>query len=230
MTFPQHVAIIMDGNGRWGLKKKKSRNYGHKKGLETVEKIIEAAIYKKIKYLTLFVFSTENWKRPVKEVNYLIRLLNKYIDKEISNLLKKNIKINVIGDISPFPTVLKNKIKKISSLSKTNNKIQINMALNYGSRQEIVKAINSLNKNNLKINEKNINKFLYTHDVPEPEILIRTGNTKRISNFLTWQIIYSEIFFVKKMWPDFSKNDFYKIIENYKKIERKFGGLSERTK
>ncbi len=213
-----------------GIKKKKSRNYGHKKGLETVEKIIEAAVYKKIKYLTLFVFSTENWKRPVKEVNYLIRLLNKYIDKEISNLLKKNIKINVIGDISPFPNILKNKIKKISSLSKTNNKIQINMALNYGSRQEIIKAINSLNKNNLKINEKNINKFLYTHDVPEPEILIRTGNTKRISNFLTWQIIYSEIFFVKKMWPDFSKNDFYKIIENYKKIERKFGGLSERTK
>ena len=230
MTFPEHVAIIMDGNGRWGLKKKKSRNYGHKKGLETVEKIIEAAVYKKIKYLTLFVFSTENWKRPVKEVNYLIRLLNKYIDKEISNLLKKNIKINVIGDISPFPNILKNKIKKISSLSKTNNKIQINMALNYGSRQEIIRAINSLNKNNLKINEKNINKFLYTHDVPEPEILIRTGNTKRISNFLTWQIIYSEIFFVKKMWPDFSKNDFYKIIENYKKIERKFGGLSERIK
>ena len=220
----------MDGNGRWGLKKKKSRNYGHKKGLETVEKIIEAAVYKKIKYLTLFVFSTENWKRPNKEVNYLISLLNKYIDKEISNLLKKNIKINVIGDISPFPNILKNKLKKISSLSKTNNKIQINMALNYGSRQEIIKAINSLNKNNLKINEKNINKFLYTHDVPEPEILIRTGNTKRISNFLTWQIIYSEIFFVKKMWPDFSKNDFYKIIENYKKIERKFGGLSERTK
>ena len=230
MTFPEHVAIIMDGNGRWGLRKKKSRNYGHKKGLETVEKIIEAAVYKKIKYLTLFVFSTENWKRPVKEVNYLIRLLNKYIDKEISNLLKKNIKINVIGDISPFPNILKNKIKKIASLSKNNNKIQINMALNYGSRQEIIKAINSLNKNNLKINEKNINKFLYTHDVPEPEILIRTGNTKRISNFLTWQIIYSEIFFVKKMWPDFSKNDFYKIIENYKKIERKFGGLSERAK
>ena len=230
MTFPEHVAIIMDGNGRWGLKKKKSRNYGHKKGLETVEKIIEAAVYKKIKYLTLFVFSTENWKRPIKEVNYLISLLNKYIDKEISNLLKKNIKINVIGDISPFPNILKNKLKKISSLSKTNNKIQINMALNYGSRQEIIKAINSLNKNNLKINEKNINKFLYTHDVPEPEILIRTGNTKRISNFLTWQIIYSEIFFVKKMWPDFSKNDFYKIIENYKKIERKFGGLSERIK
>ena len=230
MTFPEHVAIIMDGNGRWGLKKKKSRNYGHKKGLETVEKIIEAAVYKKIKYLTLFVFSTENWKRPVKEVNYLIRLLNKYLDKEISNLLKKNIKINVIGDISPFPNILKNKLKKISSLSKTNNKIQINMALNYGSRQEIIKSINSLNKKNLKINEKNINKFLYTHDVPEPEILIRTGNTKRISNFLTWQIIYSEIFFVKKMWPDFSKNDFYKIIENYKKIERKFGGLSERTK
>ena len=136
----------------------------------------------------------------------------------------------MIGDISPFPNILKNKLKKISSLSKTNNKIQINMALNYGSRQEIIKAINSLNKNNLKINEKNINKFLYTHDVPEPDILIRTGNTKRISNFLTWQIIYSEIFFVKKMWPDFSKNDFYKIIENYKKIERKFGGLSERTK
>ncbi len=230
MNSPIHVAIIMDGNGRWGLKKKKSRNYGHKKGLETVEKIISAAIYKKIKYLTLFVFSTENWKRPKGEIKFLFKLLGNYIDQEINNLLKKNIKIKIIGNVKPFPKLLKSKLKYVERLTKLNNKIQINMALNYGSKKEIVLAANKAMKKLKKINEKNINKFLYTNNIPDPEILIRTGNTNRISNFLIWQSIYSEIFFEKKMWPEFTKKDFFRIINKFNLINRNFGGLNDRTK
>ena len=228
MTSPKHVAIIMDGNGRWGLKKKNSRTYGHKKGISVVEEIIKAAIQKQIIYLTLFVFSTENWKRPSTEINYLFNLLSSYIDSETKNLLKNNIKIKILGNINSFPKKLKLKLKKIQTLTKVNNKIQINMALNYGSREEIINTIKKMNKKKITINEKNINKNLYTNNIPDPEILIRTGNTNRISNFLIWQSIYSEIFFVKKMWPDFTKNDFFKIINKFKKINRNFGGLSER--
>ncbi len=229
MIQPKHVAIIMDGNGRWGLKKKNSRNYGHKKGLEVVQKIISASIEKKIKYLTLFVFSTENWKRPMKEINYLFALLNNYIDKEINNLLKKKIKIKIIGDIKPFPKKLKLKIKKVEKLTSSNNTIQINMALNYGSRQEIINSLNKLLKKKLIINEKNIQNNLYTAGIPDPEILIRTGDTKRISNFLIWQSIYTELFFEKKMWPDFSRNDFYRILNKFGKLKRNFGGLNDRN-
>ena len=226
MNSPKHVAIIMDGNGRWGLKKKRSRNFGHKKGLLTVERIISFSIKKKIKFLTLFVFSTENWRRPSNEINYLFKLLANYIDREINNLIKKDIKIKIIGNLKPFPNSLKSKIKKVEKITKPNNAIQINMALNYGSRQEIVTALKKIKKNSLNINEKNINNNLYTKNIPDPEILIRTGNTNRISNFLLWQLIYTEIFFVKKMWPDFNEADFNKIIKNYKKINRKFGGLN----
>ena len=229
MNLPQHVAIIMDGNGRWGIKKKKSRNYGHKKGLETVKKIIEGAIEKKIKYLTLFVFSTENWKRPLNEINYLFNLLNSYIDKEINILLNKKIKIKILGNIKPFPKKLKSKIIKVEKLTKNNDKIQINMALNYGSKQEIIRAVNILNKKKLKINTNNIKNNLYTKNIPDPEILIRTGDTNRISNFLLWQSIYSEIFFEKKMWPDFTKNDFFRILKKFNKVNRNFGGLNVRN-
>ena len=230
MISPKHVAIIMDGNGRWGLKKNKSRNYGHKKGILTVSQIINAAIQKKIKYLTLFIFSTENWKRPLKEINYLFKLLENYIDKEVNSIIKKNIKIKVIGNINSFPKILKSKIKKTEKLTKNNKKIQINMALNYGSRQEIINAFKKLNKNKFKIDEKNLGNFLYTTGIPDPDILIRTGNTNRISNFLAWQLIYTEIFFLKKMWPDFTKNDFYKIINKFKRINRNFGGINDRIK
>ena len=212
-----------------GIKKKKSRNYGHKRGLETVEKIINAAIKKNIQYLTLFVFSTENWRRPIKEINYLQSLLSTYLDKEINNLIKRDIKIRVIGKLNPFSTSLNKKLKKVESLTKFNKRIQINMALNYGSRQEILNAIKKIKKKSIPVNEKNIEKYLYTNGIPDPEILIRTGNTKRISNFLTWQLIYTEIFFEKKMWPDFTKEDFYSIIKKFQKINRNFGGLNVRS-
>lgn len=227
MSLPSHVAIIMDGNGRWGIKKKNSRKFGHKKGLKTVEKIINVAIKKKIKFLTLFVFSTENWKRPSSEINYLFKILSIYIDKEIENLKKRNIKIKIIGNLKPFPKNLKLKLYNVQSLTKYNKKIQINMALNYGSREEIITTVNKLKKKKIVINEKNISKYLYTGEIPDPEILIRTGNTYRISNFLSWQCIYSEIFFVKKMWPDFNENDFNRIILKFKNINRNFGGLHD---
>ncbi len=226
MISPKHVAIIMDGNGRWGIEKKNSRNYGHKKGLVSVEKVIDAAIEKKIKYLTLFVFSTENWKRPIGEVTYLFKLLSNFIDKEIKNLLNKNIKIKVIGNINPFPNELKTKIKKVEKLSINNQKIQINMALNYGSRQEILNSVKIIKEKKLSANKKNFEKYLYTNGIPDPDILIRTGDTQRISNFLIWQLVYTEIFFVKKMWPDFTKKDFFKIIDKFKNISRNFGGLN----
>ncbi len=227
MIPPKHVAIIMDGNGRWGLKKKNSRNYGHKIGLQTVEKIINAAIKNKIKYLTLFVFSTENWKRPNNEIKYLFTLLAKYIDKETNNLLKKKIKIKLIGNIKQFPRYLSAKIKRVEKITRSSNKIQINMALNYGSKQEIINAFRHVNKKKLKINTKNIEKNLYTYGIPDPEILIRTGNTNRISNFMLWQLIYTEIFFIKKMWPEFTEKDFHKIIKKFNNINRNFGGLND---
>ena len=230
MNSPKHVAIIMDGNGRWGLKKGKSRNYGHKKGLETVEKIINAAIENNIKYLTLFVFSTENWKRPIKEIDYLLSLLNRYLDKEIDNLLKRKIKIKIIGNIKPFPKKIKQNLIKVENLTKLNKRIQINMALNYGSRQEIINAMRKIKQKKILINTKNLEKNLYTNGIPDPDILIRTGNTSRVSNFLLWQSIYTEIFFVKKMWPDFSKKNFIEIVEKFKKINRNFGGIGERIK
>ncbi len=226
MNYPKHVAIIMDGNGRWGISKKKSRNFGHKKGLQTVEKIISVAIKHKINFLTLYVFSTENWKRPTYEINYLFNLLENYIDKEVINLINKGIKIKIIGNINKFPKVLKNKLKKVESKTKLNKEIQINMALNYGSRQEIIYSINQVKKKGIALNEKNISNNLYTKNLPDPDILIRTGDTNRISNFLNWQISYTEIFFVKKMWPDFTKNDFVKILKRFQRTHRKFGGLN----
>jgi len=219
-----HVAIIMDGNGRWGLKHKNSRNEGHKAGLKTVEKILKETINQKIKYLTLFAFSTENWNRPKKEVSYLFNLLENYLSKKINELHKKNIKLNIIGTKN-FSKKL-NKIL-ISSEKKTlkNTKLQINLALNYGSKFEILNALKIMNKNNDEINEKNFKKYLQTKNTPDPDLLIRTGNTKRLSNFLLWQLAYTEIFFEKKLWPDFNEKDYIRIIKNFKKIKRNFGNI-----
>ena len=224
MNSINHVAIIMDGNGRWGIKHKKSRNLGHKEGLKTVEKIIESTIKNKIKYLTLYVFSTENWKRPKKEIKYLFTLLENFLLNKISELNKQNIKLKIIGKKK-----FSNKLTKLLNLSEKktakNKRLQINLALNYGSKNEIVDALREVKKSNLKVNELNISKNLYTKNLPDPDILIRTGNTKRLSNFLLWQIAYSEIFFEKKLWPDFNQKDYNKILDNFKKVKRNFGNI-----
>ena len=219
-----HVAIIMDGNGRWGLKHKNSRNAGHRAGLNTVERIIKQSIKNKIKFLTLFAFSTENWKRPKKEINYLFNLLENFLINKINDLHKQNIKLKIIGakNFSKKLNLLLNLAeKKTSKISK----IQINLALNYGAKFELISAIKKLQKNKNKINEKNIEKFLYTKNIPDPDLMIRTGNTKRLSNFLLWQLAYSEIFFEKKMWPDFNDKDYLKIIKEYKNLKRNFGKI-----
>jgi undecaprenyl diphosphate synthase len=219
-----HVAIIMDGNGRWGLKHKNSRNAGHKAGLNTVESIIKQSIKNKIKYLTLFAFSTENWKRPKKEINYLFNLLENFLINKLNDFHKQNIKLKIIGskNFSKKLNLLLNLAEKKTS---KNSKIQINLALNYGAKFELISAIKKLQKNKDKINEKNIEKFLYTKNIPDPDLMIRTGNTKRLSNFLLWQLAYSEIFFEKKMWPDFNDKDYLKIIKEYKNLKRNFGKI-----
>ena len=210
----KHVAIIMDGNGRWGLKHKKSRNLGHKEGLKTVERIIKASIDQKIKFLTLFVFSTENWKRPKNEISYLFSLLEAFLKNKIHKLNNENIKLKVIGN-KLFLKKINNLLKKSQRLTSKNKKIQVNIALNYGSKSEIVNTLNNLIKKKKKITERNISNNLYTKGIPDPDILIRTGESKRLSNFLLWQLAYSEIFFEKKLWPDFKEKDFVKIINKY---------------
>ena len=224
MNLIKHVAIIMDGNGRWGISKKKSRNFGHKQGLKTVEKIIKASLKNKIRYLTLYAFSTENWKRPKNEVNYLFSLLNNFLSNKIKELNKQKIKFHVIGK-KKFNKKLNRLLNYSEKLTSRNKKLQINLALNYGSKSEIVKSLNSIKKKNIEINEKNIAKNLYTRNIPDPDILIRTGNTKRLSNFLLWQLAYSEIYFEKKLWPDFNERDYNKILNKFKKTKRNFGKI-----
>ena len=219
-----HVAIIMDGNGRWGLKYKSSRNEGHKAGLVTVEKIIKESINQKINFLTLYAFSTENWNRPRKEINYLFNLLENFLSNKIDDLHKQNIKLNIIG-VKNFSKKLNKLLSSSEKKTSKNTTLQINLALNYGSKFEILNALKKLNKSNDKINEKNFKKYLQTKNIPDPELLIRTGNTKRLSNFLLWQLAYAEIFFEKKLWPDFNENDYIRIIKNFKQIKRNFGNI-----
>ncbi len=219
-----HVAIIMDGNGRWGLKYKNSRNAGHKAGLNTVERIIKETIKNNIKFLTLFAFSTENWKRPKKEINFLFNLLENFLLNKIDDLNQKNIKLKILGSKKFSPKL--NKLL-INSEKKThnNNKLQINLALNYGSKSELISAFKKIQLKKNAVNEKNIINNLQTKNIPDPDILIRTGNTKRLSNFLLWQLAYSEIFFEKKLWPAFTSKDYNKIIKQYKSIKRNFGKI-----
>ena len=219
-----HVAIIMDGNGRWGLKNKNSRNAGHRAGLNTVERVIKETIRNNIKFLTLYAFSTENWKRPKKEINFLFNLLENFLKEKIEDLNKQKIKLKIIGKKS-FSTRLNNLLNLSERKTSKNKRLQINLALNYGSKSELIHAFKELAKNKELINERNLKKYLQTKDIPDPDILIRTGNTKRLSNFLLWQVAYSEIFFEKKLWPDFNEKDYYKIIKKYKSIKRNFGNI-----
>ena len=220
-----HVAIIMDGNGRWGLKYKNNRNAGHKAGIQTVETIIKESINQNIKYLTLYTFSTENWRRPKDEINFLFSLLENFLEKKINLLIKNNIRLITIGDKKPFSKKIINLLKKTESKTNKNKNLQINLALNYGSKNELINAFKKMRINKSPITEKNISSYLYTKDIPDPDLLIRTGNTMRLSNFLLWQLAYTEIFFEKKLWPDFNANDFRRILSKFKKLKRNFGKI-----
>ena len=228
MNKLNHVAIIMDGNGRWGLKKKRSRNYGHLQGLKTVQTVIKLSISRKIPFLTLYTFSTENWSRPESEINFLFDLIRKSLKKKIKDIIKQGIKINIIGKKTGLPQDIKRTIKIIEKQTLHNKVITLNLALNYGSKEEIINACKTLSKTNEKeINVNNFEKKLYTRDMPNPEILIRTGGAKRLSNFLLWQLAYTEIFFVDKLWPDFNEEDFNKILNKFYNVERKFGKIND---
>jgi len=221
MNNLNHVAFIMDGNGRWGIKKKKGRNYGHLKGVETVKKVVTSSIKFKIPIVTFYVFSSENWKRPKTEISFLFKLIKKYFSQEIENVLSQGIKINILGDEKKLPSDLKKILKKIIKVTKKNKKIIVNLAINYGSKQEILNSA----KKTKHLNLKNFEKNLYTQKMPDPEILIRTGGHRRLSNFMLWQLAYSELFFLNKLWPDFSQKDLKDILKNFKKSKRNFGAI-----
>jgi len=224
MNGLNHIAFIMDGNGRWGIKKKKSRNYGHVAGVKTVQKILEASILFKVPIISFYVFSTENWKRPRSEVDYLFNLINIYFRKEINNIIKNDIKIIISGRLQNLPSTIRNTLKSVINKTKKNKKLTINLAINYGAKFEIIDAIKKLNYGSQKITVQNIDKNLYSN-LPFPDILIRTGDKKRLSNYMLWQLAYTEIFFLRKLWPDFTKNDLKKIINKYHKIKRNFGDI-----
>jgi undecaprenyl diphosphate synthase len=225
MNPVKHVAIIMDGNGRWGIKQNRSRNEGHRAGLNTVEIVINQCINHNIKFLTLYTFSSENWKRPKKEISFLFNLLETFLKKKINKLIEKDIKLHFIGELNKLPLKLQKLIQTSQKDTQNNKLLQINIALNYGSKIELINSIKKIKKQKIILNIKNIDKNLYTRNIPDPEILIRTGNTQRLSNFLLWQLAYTEIFFVKKLWPDFNANDFKKILNIFKRIKRNFGSI-----
>ena len=222
MNKLNHIAFIMDGNGRWGKKRNRGRNFGHIKGVSVVKKIVSHSIKLKVPIVTFYVFSSENWKRPKNEIAFLFKLIKTYFSKEIQNVVSQGIKINILGEVSKLSPDLRRILKKSELLTKKNKKILVNLAINYGSKYEILNAAKKL-KN--KINFKEFEKSLYTKDMPHPDILIRTGGHKRLSNFMLWQLAYTELFFLNKLWPDFNAVDLRKIINDFKKTTRNFGGI-----
>tara|TARA_B100000780_G_scaffold265554_1_gene221049 strand:+ start:1010 stop:1684 length:675 start_codon:yes stop_codon:yes gene_type:complete len=224
MNTLNHIAFIMDGNGRWGLKKKGSRNYGHLEGVKTVQKIVKASIEFKVPIISFYVFSSENWKRPKSEVNYLFNLIKIYFKKEINSIIKNKIKINILGRTKNLPLEIKKTLVSTVKKTQQNKKLIINLAINYGSKNEIIDSIKKINLKLKKVTEQNINNNLYLN-LPFPDILIRTGGQKRLSNFMLWQLAYTEIFFLDKLWPDFSKIDLNNVIKKFHKIKRNFGGV-----
>ena len=224
MNKLNHVAFIMDGNGRWGKKRNKGRNFGHIKGVKTVKKIVESSIKLKIPVLTFYVFSTENWKRPQSEINFLFKLIINYFKKELNNVVLNGIKINIIGQINKLPLKIRSTLKKVIKFTQKNKKIVVNLAINYGSKIEIVHALQK-SKNKKKISVNSLKKNLYTNNLPDPDILIRTGGHKRLSNFMLWQLAYAEMYFLDKLWPDFNDKDFKRVINDFKKVKRNFGSI-----
>ncbi len=225
MNSLKHIAFIMDGNGRWGIKKKRGRNYGHLKGVNVVQEIVKASILLKIPIVTFYVFSTENWKRPKSEINFLFKLIKTYFEREMKDVMKNKIKINFLGKISNIPLNTRKIIKKTVQKTKKNKNILVNLAINYGSRAELINCFNKLKNSKSKISIKSINNKLYTQNLPDPDILIRTGGKKRLSNFMLWQLAYTELNFLDKLWPDINKNDLKRIVLKYKRIKRNFGGI-----
>ncbi len=222
MNKLNHVAFIMDGNGRWGKRRNKGRNFGHLKGVDTVKKIVNSSIKLKIPIVTFYVFSSENWKRPRTEISFLFRLINNFFSKEIKRVIEQGIKIKIIGEMKKLDKNLKKTLYNTMSLTKDNKKIIVNLAINYGSKNEILNTIKKLKKN---ISLRNFERNLYTKNLPHPDILIRTGGRQRLSNFMLWQLAYSELFFLKKLWPDFNSNDLKKIINKFKNSKRNFGAI-----
>ena len=225
MNRINHIAIIMDGNGRWGKKRGKSRNFGHLKGIDIIENLVKESIKIKIPILTFYTFSTENWKRPRKEISFLFKLIEDYFNKEINNLVKNGVKINILGNINALPKRIKKCLTKSMSVTKNCKKIIVNLAINYGSKYEILNAYKQIKRKKVKISFKGFERNLYTKGMPDPDLLIRTGGQKRLSNFLLWQVAYSELYFIKKLWPDFKISDYRKIIKDFKKIKRNFGKI-----
>ena len=222
MNKLNHVAFIMDGNGRWGQRRKKGRNFGHLEGVKTVKKIVECSVKYRIPVVTFYVFSTENWKRPKSEINFLFKLVISYFQKELDNIISNGIRLKFIGKIEKLPINLKTSLKKSAQLTKKNKKIIVNLAINYGSKDEIV---NSAKKTKKNINLKNLEKNLFTKNLPDPDILVRTGGHKRLSNFMLWQLAYAEIYFLNKLWPDFKCKDLKNIIDNFKTVKRNYGSI-----
>ena len=222
-----HVAIIMDGNNRWTKKHKLKGFAGHEKGIDTIQTVVDTAISYNIKFLTLFSFSSENWSRPKKEVKFLMNLLRKYLSEKIKKLMESNISIKMIGDKKKLPKDIVNKINKYQKLTSKNNQLYLNFALNYGSRNEILialrKLINKHVKKKILINEETISSNLYTKNIPDPDLLIRTSGEKRISNFLLWQLAYTELVFLDVLWPDFKKKHFVDALKQYSKRVRRYG-------
>ena len=230
-NIPQHVAIIMDGNGRWAKARHLPKIAGHRAGAGSVRQAIETARELGIKVLTLYTFSTENWKRPKDEVRSLFRLLEEYLEKEEDKLNRNDIKFSVIGDIDGLPETTRLKINKVMKSTASNAGLTLNLALNYGSRMEILRAAKNIAKDASggrvdpeKIDERLFSSYLFTKDLPDPDLVIRTSGECRVSNFLLWQIAYAELYVTKKFWPDFKKKDFKKAVKEYQRRERKFGG------
>jgi len=225
MNRLNHIAFIMDGNGRWGVKKRNSRNYGHLQGVKTVQKIVTGSLKLKIPIITFYVFSTENWKRPKNEIKYLFNLISLYFKKELKNVIKNGIRINIIGNMSQLPKIVKTSLQETMKKTSSNKNLIVNLAINYGSKNEIAESLKKINKKNSTISEKTISKNLNTKNLPDPDILIRTGGRSRLSNFMLWQLAYTELYFLKKLWPDFNINDLKKTISHYKSIKRNFGAI-----
>ena len=227
LITPQHVAIIMDGNNRWTKKHKLKGFVGHEKGIDSIQIAVDTAVLYNIKFLTLFSFSSENWSRPKKEVKFLMNLMRKYLSSEIKKLMESNISIKMIGEKKKLPKDIVNKINKYQKLTSKNNQLYLNFALNYGSRNEILialrKIINKHVKKKILINEETISSNLYTKNIPDPDLLIRTSGEKRISNFLLWQLAYTELVFLDVLWPDFKKKHFVDALKQYSKRVRRYG-------